>query len=145
MNLGVAVDGSGNAERALEFTLSKIYNKERGDKLKLILVQPRSTALDVLLDPFNTAQISDQYLTSYAKKHIVKHEQRCKELGIEFETCIILSDKDVKEELIERLEEMSISLLVMGSRGLGAVGRLVLGSTSDYLVKNSICPVIVVR
>ena len=37
-----------------------------------------------------------------------------------------------------------LDLLVMGSRDLGGVRRLVLGSTSAYVVRNAGCPVIVV-
>lgn len=39
----------------------------------------------------------------------------------------------------------SVDLLIMGSRGLGAVKRAVLGSVSDYCVANAECPVLIVR
>jgi nucleotide-binding universal stress UspA family protein len=36
-------------------------------------------------------------------------------------------------------------VIVVGSRGLGAVGRFVLGSVSDHVVRHAGCPVLVVR
>nr|AYH91717.1 universal stress protein A-like protein protein [Pomacea canaliculata] len=38
-----------------------------------------------------------------------------------------------------------VGLVVVGSRGLGAVRRTILGSVSDYVVHHSKCPVIVVK
>ena len=36
-------------------------------------------------------------------------------------------------------------VIVVGRRGLGAVGRIVLGSVSDYVVRHAHCPVLIVR
>ena len=36
-------------------------------------------------------------------------------------------------------------VIVVGSRGLGAVGRIVLWSVSDYVVRHARCPVLIVR
>jgi nucleotide-binding universal stress UspA family protein len=41
--------------------------------------------------------------------------------------------------------EVGASVLVVGSRGRGAVKRALLGSVSDHLVRNAPCPVLVVR
>ena len=41
--------------------------------------------------------------------------------------------------------EKDADLLVVGARGLGTVGRLVLGSVSDRVVQHAPCPVIVVK
>lgn len=46
----------------------------------------------------------------------------------------------------EQLEKLSqwVDLLVLGSRGYGALRRVVLGSTSDHVVHHASCPVLVV-
>ncbi len=38
-----------------------------------------------------------------------------------------------------------VDILVVGSRGYGALERLVLGSTSDYLQRHAHCPLLVLR
>jgi hypothetical protein len=36
-------------------------------------------------------------------------------------------------------------LIIMGSRGLGSVRRVLMGSVSDSLVRHAHCPVVIVR
>jgi nucleotide-binding universal stress UspA family protein len=47
------------------------------------------------------------------------------------------------EVLIDAADDAS--LLVVGSRGLGAFSRLLLGSVAQHCVQNAACPVLVVR
>jgi nucleotide-binding universal stress UspA family protein len=49
------------------------------------------------------------------------------------------------EEVVELAEEIEAGLVVMGSRGRSGVGRLLMGSVSDAVVRHAHCPVMVVR
>ena len=49
------------------------------------------------------------------------------------------------EEIIILADDIDAELVVMGSRGLGRVRRLLLGSVSDGVVRHAHCPVMVVR
>ena len=48
-------------------------------------------------------------------------------------------------EIVGLAEELDADLVVLGSRGLGAVGRVLLGSVSDSVVRHAWCSVLVVR
>ena len=49
------------------------------------------------------------------------------------------------DAVIDQGEEVGADLIVVGSRGLGAVGRLLVGSVSEGIVHQAPCPVLVVR
>jgi nucleotide-binding universal stress UspA family protein len=48
-------------------------------------------------------------------------------------------------EILELAEQIRADLVVIGSRGLGPVGRIALGSVSEAVVHHSRCPVLVLR
>jgi nucleotide-binding universal stress UspA family protein len=48
-------------------------------------------------------------------------------------------------EIVELAEELSVGLIVVGSRGHGRVRRALMGSVSDSVVRHAHCPVLVVR
>lgn len=49
------------------------------------------------------------------------------------------------DEILEAAEELAAGLIVMGSRGLGPVERLAVGSVSEEVVHYAPCPVLVMR
>ncbi len=49
------------------------------------------------------------------------------------------------EEIIALAEELDAGLIVIGSRGLGGIRRVLMGSVSDSVVRHAHCPVLVVR
>jgi nucleotide-binding universal stress UspA family protein len=52
---------------------------------------------------------------------------------------------DPDKEILRTAESLGVGLIVMGSRGLGALSRALMGSVSDSVVKHAHCPVLVVR
>jgi nucleotide-binding universal stress UspA family protein len=56
-----------------------------------------------------------------------------------------LREGDVKRALLEAIREWGADLVIVGSHGKGAIGRLFLGSVSHALVTHAPCNVEVVR
>ncbi len=52
---------------------------------------------------------------------------------------------DPGDMIISAAEAEHVDMIVVGSHGRGAVGRLFLGSVSEHVVRNAPCPVLVVR
>jgi nucleotide-binding universal stress UspA family protein len=52
---------------------------------------------------------------------------------------------DAGAALCDLARERAASAIVMGSRGRGGIKRALLGSVSDYVVRNAPCPVIITR
>ena len=49
------------------------------------------------------------------------------------------------DEILDLTEEIGAGLILMGSRGLGPVKRLLLGSVAEGVVHHAVCPVLVTR
>ena len=49
------------------------------------------------------------------------------------------------DEILDLAEQIGTDLVVIGSRGLGPVGRISLGSVSEAVIHHSRCPVLVLR
>jgi len=69
-------------------------------------------------------------------------EKSCKDANVTYETSI---EFGTPRDRICKLAGEGIDILVIGSRGLGSMERLMLGSVSDYIVHHAPCPVLVVR
>ena len=65
-----------------------------------------------------------------------------RERGIESEMKV--ANGDPAEEILKEARQGGYDLLIVGTRGLGPVGRLLLGSVSSKVADRSPCPVLVV-
>ena len=52
---------------------------------------------------------------------------------------------DPGESIVSAAEAEGVDLVVVGTHGRGTIGRFLLGSVSDHVVRNAPCPVLVVR
>jgi nucleotide-binding universal stress UspA family protein len=49
------------------------------------------------------------------------------------------------ESIVSAAEAEDVDLVVVGTHGRGTIGRLLLGSVSEHVVRNAPCPVLVIR
>ena len=52
---------------------------------------------------------------------------------------------DPGESIVEAAQSEGADMIVVGSHGRGTVGRFLIGSVSDFVVRQAACPVLVVR
>ncbi|KAJ3083334.1 hypothetical protein HK102_001129 [Quaeritorhiza haematococci] len=52
---------------------------------------------------------------------------------------------DPRDEICYKVRKIKADMLIMGSRGFGALKRTFMGSVSDYCVHHCPCPVTIVR
>jgi nucleotide-binding universal stress UspA family protein len=50
-----------------------------------------------------------------------------------------------RQEILKAIDAEQADLVVVGARGLGATGRLLLGSTSEHLLMHAPCSILIVR
>jgi nucleotide-binding universal stress UspA family protein len=74
-------------------------------------------------------------------------EEQAKQIGASggkvAETHLETGDPD--KEIVRLSEELGVGTIVIGSRGLGAIKRALMGGVSESVVRHAHCPVFVVR
>ena len=70
-------------------------------------------------------------------------KQICAQYGIVAE--VMTEVGEPQQAICEVAEKNEVTLLIVGSRGRGAIQRAFLGSVSNYCSRNAKCPVLIVR
>lgn len=129
----VAYDGSAPAHRALE--MAAALATQENASVTVISVVPETLGLAVLTDPFDDASVHGKQLAD-ASAFL---EGR----GIQAETLQPTGDPARAIESVAR--KGSYDTVVLGSRGLGTVSRVLLGSVSSHVASHVKGTVIIVH
>jgi nucleotide-binding universal stress UspA family protein len=139
----LAIDGSEEAALAAEAATE--LSKETGSEVHVTFVLPAPEEL--IGHHWYAPEIRESVLEqarSEARKFL---EGRAEQLRLEgakvVDTHLRTGEPD--KEIIRLSEEIGATLIVMGSRGLGAVRRALMGSVSDSVVRHAHCPVLIMR
>jgi nucleotide-binding universal stress UspA family protein len=68
-----------------------------------------------------------------------------KQAGMEAEGLAVADEVTVAETLTRVAQERDAQALVVGTRGHGGLGKVLLGSTAEAVIRKAPCPVLVVR
>ena len=80
----------------------------------------------------------------YASELLQRLQTVCKAQGVNPKLEMAKAiQKNVKHELLRMVSEKEPCLVVCGTRKLGVMGRMFLGSTTDFLLHNAPCTVLV--
>lgn len=149
----VPLDGSEHSSKALEIAI-QIAKKFSG-KITLIhiysitvrpVIMPEPTTLTTPGVPVMTpAEVSKvvEATRKASTRILTDSEQKVKSEGIPVET--ILIEGQVVQEIIKTAKEGNFNLIVMGARGISKIREILLGSISDGVIRNALCPVLVVK
>ncbi|KAJ3125085.1 hypothetical protein HK100_010994 [Physocladia obscura] len=144
--IAIPVDASKYSEFAFNWAIKNLVRAET-DQIVLLNVRPvatlpkffAATGTDVSteLDRIQSAykQQSHELLQSYAAK-LATNKYNIRGVALV---------GDPREQIALKVEEIHADMLVIGSRGLGAFQKVVLGSVSEYLIQHLNIPVIVPR
>jgi nucleotide-binding universal stress UspA family protein len=132
----VAIDGSEHSNKSVEMAvdLARRYDA------KISLVHAYPYLLDVIGEPQYSNAVEQYMLEGQALIDKVKAEIGDK---VPVESQLIGGPAAAAILRIAEIEE--IDLIVVGSRGHGALASLFLGSVSQYVAQHAICPVLIVH
>jgi nucleotide-binding universal stress UspA family protein len=142
MRILVPTDGSAPAQRALAHAIA-LLRDPAADEIVLVNVQSPNT-LDVSdISGVMTAVEDRQFATQQSEKALKKGARLCRKARIRFRERAALGP--VAETVARLAEEFAADQIVIGSRGLGTLGRLVLGSVANGVVRYARVPVTIVK
>jgi nucleotide-binding universal stress UspA family protein len=135
----VAVDGSQPSIKAARMAADIALRF--GAKLTVIHVVPK-----LLLPPdvygLTIAEVEKEH-RAYAENVLQKAIELMQEPGVQVSTTVLYGSP--AESIAEEAAASDVGMVVIGSRGHGAVARMFLGSVSDRLIHISPKPVLVVH
>jgi nucleotide-binding universal stress UspA family protein len=127
------VDGSeissNAAKRAIE-----LAEKYSSDLMVLYVVPPNFRNDEI----FDLALVNGQKIVDE-----VKQEASAKKLNIH--TQVLSDESSVTKAIVEYAEKNDVNLIVVGTRGISGIKRMLLGSTASGVVSYSHCPVMVIK
>lgn len=137
----VAMDGSDNSMRAANYAIN-LAATNPGLQVSIIHVGPRCA--DIFNTPGVCAWMSEQELEQYVQKHLDALKDKVlpifDEAGLRPE--IVGKSGDPAHEICKYAGEGGFDQVIIGSRGLGTLKGLALGSVSHKVIQ--LCPVDVV-
>lgn len=134
-NILIAADGSDNSLRATQ-QAADIASLLDEAKVTIVSVIAIDVYSDMVYDPIEAH--------GEAQREIIRDaEQVLADAGIDYE--VVLLHGRPADEIIRYATETEVDLLVIGSRGLGALREFALGSVSHKVLTHAKCPVLVVK
>jgi nucleotide-binding universal stress UspA family protein len=132
----IGFDGSSQSEKATEIGLSLAQSLD-SKVLLFAVARPPEPATMVEL----SAMLDDA--REHFEEKFKKVEQRAKDLEVELETDIVAGHP--VEQIVHRAEADRVDLIVLGRRGMSRFEKMIVGSTSEKVLRYAHCPVMVVR
>lgn len=138
-SLLVPVDGSANADRAVAFAI-KMAKAVQGMKIVLLNVQEQ---LERWYPHGLASDTSREHLKQMGQEQAAAARRLLDESGCTYEFLIMFGRP--AETVVQVARDHGCSGIVMGTRGLGDIENVLLGSTSFKVVQLSELPVTLVK
>ncbi|RAL45767.1 unnamed protein product [Cuscuta campestris] len=152
-SIGVAMDYSATSKSALKWAIDNLIDE--GDRISIIhVVSSKSdpTHKQLFEDTGSPLIPSVEFREiDVGKKYGLSPDAEVLDMldTVAKQKKVIVVAKvywgDAREKICDAVDHLKLDSLVVGSRGLGALKRVLLGSVSNYVVQNATCPVTVVK
>ncbi|MFP3952404.1 MAG: universal stress protein [Candidatus Bathyarchaeia archaeon] len=145
----VPIDGSEPSEDALFFALDLAEKFDSRVKILNVVADVETPFAPYPTVDSTTSPIwVEEYLERIEEKNkemLEKHLEKARDRNPDLDISTELKEGRPADIILETAEEDDYNLIVMGSRGLGFVEEVVLGSVSREVVEKSKMPVLIVK
>jgi nucleotide-binding universal stress UspA family protein len=130
MNILVGYDGTNAAKEALN--LAKSHAKVFGASVEVVTSMQKGTE-------------SERKVIEQAERGLEYAKSLFEEDGIACNTHLLIRGLSAGEDLVEFANENKVDQIVVGVKRRSKVGKLLMGSTAQYVILQAECPVITVK
>jgi len=135
-NILVALDGSKNSIRALRNAIQ--FAKQADASITgIFVIQSFPSEMGVIRIMVRKA------MSKHYKRFMPIAKTMCTKKGVEF--LDVIENGEEGKTIVSFANKNNFDLIVIGSRGMGTLGKLFLGSTSNYVANSSKIPVMIVK
>jgi nucleotide-binding universal stress UspA family protein len=142
MKILLAVDGSKHSNFAARFLIQRLPWFRDVPKIDLVYVHRVLQPIGTLLGTPLSQQTVDSYYRDEAKTHLAEPRRLLLDARLQFETRSLIGE--AATEIQKFAESHQSDLIWIGSRGMGAIGNILLGSTATKILHAAKIPVVVV-
>ena len=146
MRILLAVDGSACSDAAVEEVARRPWPGKSEIKLINVTEPPILMGMEPWVAPpqyFDTLEKAVRDVGSGVLEKALTKLKTSRDKSLEFSSDVIQGSP--AQTIVEEAERWGADLIVMGSRGLGAWSRLLLGSVSNSVVHHAKCSVEIIR
>lgn len=135
-NILVPLDGSKNSIRALKNAI-QLAKQTDASITGISVIQSFPTEMGLV------RTIVGKALSKHYKRFMPIAKAMCTKGKVEFLDVIEYGEEG--RTIVSFAQKNNFDLIVIGSRGMGALGELFLGSTSNYVMHSSKIPVLIIK
>ena len=140
----VAVDGSDPSFNASTYAID--FAKRNGAELiVLYIVSPVPYSQFEYANIGRMKEIESIEMEKAQREVVDKVKQKATENKVSVKTDVLIKYTSVVKEIVEYAEDNKVDMIVIGSRGVTGLKKLLLGSVANGVVTYSHCPVLVVK
>jgi len=136
----LATDGSNHARKAVDYVIK--HSAMLGDEPDITLVHVQARLPNRAAAALSPAAV-DRYYRDQAEKALAPARRALTAKGIAFKEAKLFGDAG--ETIASLAAKGKFSLIVMGSRGMGGFGSIVLGSVAHKVLASCKVPALIVR
>ncbi|MDD5452021.1 MAG: universal stress protein [Desulfovibrionales bacterium] len=141
MKILVPIDGSKYAMEAVKMVSDMA--RATGAQVALMTVTPSIADIDIEYTARERESL-EKKVTAYAERALEEAQKVLSAAGISPKTSVV-SSNSVSDAIITTAKKGRFDIIAIGSRGLGATARIILGGVASRVVNHAPCSVLVVR